>query len=52
MTANTRLCVKNVPKHLKNDRFREIFSKFGQVTDAKIVMKYVALFSLCGSFNL
>ena len=34
---SSRLCVKNVPKHLKDDRLREHFAAMGEVTDVKIV---------------
>ena len=35
--TGTRLCVKNLPKHLKEDRFRSIFETHGHVTDARIM---------------
>ncbi len=34
---SSRLCVKNVPKHLKDGRLREHFAVMGEVTDVKIV---------------
>ena len=34
---SSRLCVKNVPKHLKDARLREHFAAMGEVTDVKIV---------------
>lgn len=34
---SSRLCVKNVPKHLKEARLREHFASQGEVTDVKIV---------------
>eukprot|EP01132_Coremiostelium_polycephalum_P003170 gene3170-3969_t len=34
---NTRICVKQLPKHLTEKRFNEHFSKFGEVTDCKII---------------
>ncbi|EAL65101.1 RNA-binding region RNP-1 domain-containing protein [Dictyostelium discoideum AX4] len=37
--SNTRICVKQLPKHLTDKRFKEHFEKFGTVTDAKIIKK-------------
>ena len=34
---SSRLCVKNIPKHLKDDRLREHFAERGEVTDVKIL---------------
>ena len=34
---SSRLCVKNIPKHLKDDRLREHFAARGEVTDVKIL---------------
>jgi len=34
---SSRLCVKNIPKHLKEDRLREHFAERGEVTDVKIL---------------
>jgi len=34
---SSRLCVKNIPKHLTLDRLREHFAERGLVTDAKIM---------------
>ncbi|KAJ3693957.1 hypothetical protein LUZ60_009437 [Juncus effusus] len=33
----SRLCVKNLPKYVNEDRLREFFSQKGEVTDAKIM---------------
>ncbi|GAQ82968.1 hypothetical protein KFL_001300320, partial [Klebsormidium nitens] len=33
----TRICVKNLPKYLTEERFREHFAAKGEVTDARIV---------------
>lgn len=33
----SRLCVKNVPKYVAEDRLREFFSQKGEVTDAKLM---------------
>lgn len=33
----SRICVKNLPKYVKEDRLREFFSQKGEVTDAKIM---------------
>lgn len=33
----SRLCVKNLPKHVAEDRLREFFSQKGEVTDAKLM---------------
>ncbi|KAF9112073.1 hypothetical protein BGX27_004022 [Mortierella sp. AM989] len=35
--ASSRLIVKNLPKHLSDERFREHFSSIGEVTDAKLM---------------
>jgi multiple RNA-binding domain-containing protein 1 len=35
--ATSRLCVKNIPKHLTEQRLKEHFSARGQVTDVKIL---------------
>lgn len=38
MSAPTsRLCVKNIPKHMKEDRLRQHFGQRGEVTDVKIM---------------
>ncbi len=34
---NTRLIIKNVPKHIKDSDFKAHFAKFGTITDAKIM---------------
>ncbi|CEO99981.1 hypothetical protein PBRA_007715 [Plasmodiophora brassicae] len=34
---SSRLCIKNLPKHITEARFREVFAAHGDVTDAKIV---------------
>ena len=34
---SSRLCVKNIPKHLTLERLREHFAERGEVTDAKIM---------------
>jgi RNA recognition motif-containing protein len=34
---SSRLCVKNIPKHLKDDRLREHFAARGEVTDCKVL---------------
>ncbi len=36
---NTRLIIKNVPKHIKDSDFKAHFSKFGAITDAKIMRR-------------
>lgn len=33
----SRICVKNLPKHVVEDRLREFFSQKGEVTDAKLM---------------
>lgn len=33
----SRICVKNLPRYLEEDRLREYFSQAGEVTDAKII---------------
>eukprot|EP00227_Mantoniella_beaufortii_P000158 CAMPEP_0197616924 /NCGR_PEP_ID=MMETSP1326-20131121/60776_1 /TAXON_ID=1155430 /ORGANISM="Genus nov. species nov., Strain RCC2288" /LENGTH=318 /DNA_ID=CAMNT_0043185813 /DNA_START=23 /DNA_END=976 /DNA_ORIENTATION=+ len=35
--VSSRLCIKNIPKHLKTDRLREHFAARGEVTDVKIL---------------
>jgi RNA recognition motif-containing protein len=35
--ATSRVCVKNLPKHVDEKRLREHFSAKGEVTDAKIM---------------
>ena len=37
--ATSRLIVKNIPTYLTEDKLRDHFSKFGTVTDAKIMTK-------------
>jgi multiple RNA-binding domain-containing protein 1 len=37
--ATSRLIVKNIPKHITEERLREHFAKKGLVTDAKIMRK-------------
>ncbi|KAF9929920.1 hypothetical protein FBU30_001079 [Linnemannia zychae] len=37
MTLLSRLIIKNLPKHLTDERFREHFSSVGEVTDAKLM---------------
>uniref|UniRef100_A0A6N2K351 RRM domain-containing protein n=1 Tax=Salix viminalis TaxID=40686 RepID=A0A6N2K351_SALVM len=33
----SRICVKNLPKYIAEDRLRDFFSQKGEVTDAKIM---------------
>lgn len=33
----TRICVKNLPKYVTEDRLRELFSQKGEITDAKLM---------------
>ncbi|RWW01136.1 hypothetical protein GW17_00035845 [Ensete ventricosum] len=33
----SRLCIKNLPKYVNEDRLREFFSQKGEVTDAKLM---------------
>ncbi|EOA16005.1 hypothetical protein CARUB_v10004134mg [Capsella rubella] len=33
----SRICVKNLPKHVKEDRLRDVFSQKGEITDAKLM---------------
>jgi multiple RNA-binding domain-containing protein 1 len=35
--TSSRLIVKNLPKHLTNDRFKQHFAKLGVITDCKLV---------------
>jgi multiple RNA-binding domain-containing protein 1 len=35
--STSRICVKNLPKHVDERRLREHFSAKGEVTDAKIM---------------
>lgn len=41
LATNSRLIIKNIPKHYTEERMKEHFSKQGQftVTDAKIMRK-------------
>ena len=34
---SSRLCVKNLPKGADERRLREVFSRKGEVTDAKVI---------------
>ena len=34
---SSRICVKNMPKHVDEKRLREHFSQKGEVTDAKVM---------------
>lgn len=38
-SQKTRLFVQGLPKYLNDARFKEIFSEFGEVTDARIIRK-------------
>ncbi|ERM95101.1 hypothetical protein AMTR_s00009p00256580 [Amborella trichopoda] len=33
----SRICVKNLPKYVTEDRLREFFSQKGEITDAKLM---------------
>ncbi|XP_010434383.1 PREDICTED: multiple RNA-binding domain-containing protein 1 isoform X3 [Camelina sativa] len=33
----SRICVKNLPKHVKEDQLRDVFSQKGEITDAKLM---------------
>ncbi|XP_044491836.1 multiple RNA-binding domain-containing protein 1 isoform X3 [Mangifera indica] len=33
----SRICVKNLPKYVAEDRLREVFSRNGEITDAKLM---------------
>ncbi|BBN20258.1 multiple RNA-binding domain-containing protein 1 [Marchantia polymorpha subsp. ruderalis] len=35
--VSTRICVKNIPRHVNEDRLREHFAENGEVTDARII---------------
>eukprot|EP00249_Psilotum_nudum_P021049 c27951_g1_i2 orf=1058-2851(-) len=37
LDCSSRICVKNLPKYLTDERLREHFSAIGEVTDAKII---------------
>ncbi|XWS16067.1 hypothetical protein CRYUN_Cryun34aG0053600 [Craigia yunnanensis] len=37
MGSGSRICVKNLPKHVAEDRLREFFSQKGEITDAKLI---------------
>jgi multiple RNA-binding domain-containing protein 1 len=39
VTSSSRLIVKNIPRHLTEERLKEFFGKQGKVTDAKIMRK-------------
>lgn len=34
---SSRICVKNIPKHIDDTRLKEHFSQKGEVTDAKVM---------------
>ncbi|CAM6084747.1 unnamed protein product [Calypogeia fissa] len=36
-TESTRICVKNIPRYITDDKLREHFAQKGEVTDAKII---------------
>lgn len=43
----SRICVKNLPKYVAEDRIRELFSRKGEITDAKLMRTkyyYTSLF--------
>jgi multiple RNA-binding domain-containing protein 1 len=37
LRRSSRLCVKNLPKGADEKRLREVFSRKGEVTDAKVI---------------
>eukprot|EP01022_Parablepharisma_sp_SALTPOND_P000849 TRINITY_DN105141_c1_g1_i1.p1 TRINITY_DN105141_c1_g1~~TRINITY_DN105141_c1_g1_i1.p1 ORF type:complete len:883 (-),score=168.68 TRINITY_DN105141_c1_g1_i1:5214-7862(-) len=47
----SRLIVKNIPKHYKEERLRQTFSRFGTITDAKIIRKKSSVTSEDSSTN-
>lgn len=48
LPISSRICVKNIPKHVDETRLREHFSLKGRVTDAKIMRtRCVCQFSPC-----
>jgi hypothetical protein len=49
--SKSRILVKNIPKHLKEDRLKQIFSAKGEITDVKILRtKYNTYFSYSAIF--
>ena len=44
----SRLCVKNIPKHMKEERLRQHFGQRGEVTDVKIMKTaYISKTKIC-----
>lgn len=37
LLRSSRICVKNLPRHVTEERLREHFAAKGEVTDAKII---------------
>jgi hypothetical protein len=35
--SRSRICVKNLPKYVAEDRLRELFSQKGEITDVKLM---------------
>ena len=49
----TRICVKNLPKYVAEDRLRELFSQKGEITDAKLMRtKYNSIYLYIFPFYL
>ena len=42
---STRLFVKNIPKHVSEDRLKQFFSQKGTVTDVKILKRKCVYFA-------
>ncbi|KAH6757462.1 nucleotide/nucleic acid binding protein [Perilla frutescens var. hirtella] len=38
-TTRSRICVKNLPRYVSEDRLREFFSQKGEITDVKLMRK-------------
>jgi hypothetical protein len=39
LTQYERLCVKNLPKYINNEKLKAHFLRFGQLTDVKVLLK-------------
>lgn len=37
IVSRSRICVKNLPKYVAEDRLKDFFSRKGEVTDARIM---------------
>ena len=47
----SRICVKNLPKYVAEDRLREFFSQKGEITDAKLMRTKYLFIYFCPIFH-